>query len=314
MAKVVTVTLNPCLDKTLCVSELKSGEVNRAQKSMLDAGGKGINVSRALTNFGVDNVAMAIVGGDSGELLEKLLKDEGVEYDFLKCQGETRTNYKIFDEVSGDTTDINEPGITISQTVLEEFKQRFGKNLQGAEYAVLAGSIPPGVKSNIYAELIDEANKAGVKVILDTTGERLSEGIKAKPFAIKPNIHELEEVIGKKLKNSSELLEELREMTKSGIELVTVSMGADGAIFMKGNVAYKAGTLPVEVKSAVGCGDSVVAGIVYSLLSGFDLKKTAMISAAAGGITATKDGTNMCTADEVLKSYTNISIDRIEYL
>ncbi len=314
MKKIITVTLNPCLDKTFNLENFEKGRVNRVRERRIDAGGKGINVSRALTNFQTDNLAMGIVGGNNGAALKKLLEREGVESDFLEVLGDTRINYKIFDKNAGDTTDLNEAGIPMTNEILEDFLNKYRKNLRDAEYVVLAGSIPPDTDESIYKLLAQEAAALGVKVVLDTEGEKLKEGIKAKPFAIKPNIHEFEELLGREMKTRSDILDGIKEVRRAGVELVVVSMGGDGAIFMQGDVAYKTRPLPMETKSTVGCGDSVVAGIVYSLVSGFDLKKTAMISAAAGSITASKDGTNMCTKEEVMAVYNNIIADRIEFL
>ncbi len=314
MAKVITVTLNPCLDATLNLEVLTSGAVNRAKKSMLDAGGKGINVSRALKNFGVESVALGIVGGEKGKILKSKLAAEGVAEELFEVEGETRTNYKIFSESTGETTDINEAGIALSRAELDGFFDIYARHLQQAELAVLAGSVPPGLPDSIYRELAEMAAKEGVKVIMDTSGERLKEGIKAKPYAIKPNIDEFSELLARPMKSINDILAGIKEIESGGIELVVVSMGADGAIFMQGDVAYKTGALAVNTKSAVGCGDSVVAGIIYSMLNGYDLKKTAMISAAAGSITASKEGTQMCGIDEVMPLYGNVAVDRIQYL
>lgn len=314
MSKIITLTLNPSLDKTFNLDNFLKGKVNRAQDYRIDAGGKGINVSRALTNFKTENTALGIIGGESGDLLEKLLKKENVDCDFLKTDGQTRTNYKIFDAAGGDTTDINEPGIRMTSEIEQAFFEKYRSHLNSADFAVLAGSTPPNTEPSIYKLLIDEAKKFNVKVILDAEGDKLREGIKALPFAIKPNIHEFEDLCGKTMKSQSDILNGIREIQKSGIELVVVSMGGDGAIFMQKNIAYKTIAPKVAKKSTVGCGDSVVAGIVYSLANGFDLKKTAMFSAACGSVTATKDGTNMCNLDEVSAFCNNIPIDRIEFL
>lgn len=314
MKKVLTVTLNPSLDKTFNLDTFHPGKVNRAFEWRIDAGGKGINVSRALTNFKTANLAVGITGGENGKLLKKLLLEESVESDFLEVEGNTRMNYKIFDKSTNDTTDLNEAGIPMTDDIMKNFMEKYRKNLALADYVVLAGSLPPGCDISIYKTLAEEASKQKVRVILDAEGKTLSEGIKAMPFAIKPNIHEFEDLCGKTMKNRADILNGIKEVHESGVEFVVVSMGGDGAIFMQGNVAYKTTPLSVERKSTVGCGDSVVAGLCYSLINGFDLKKTAMICAAAGSVTASKDGTNMCTKEEIMAVYNNIIADRIEFL
>ncbi len=314
MKKVITVTLNPCVDKTFNLEKFTKGKVNRASDWRIDAGGKGINVSRALTNFKVSNISLGIIGGSTGERLKRLLLAEGIESDFLEVLGDTRTNYKIFDKDTKDTTDINEAGIPMNSMMLEKFLGKYREHLKNAEYVVLAGSLPPDTDKGIYKLLIEEADKAGVRAILDAEGEALKEGITAMPYAIKPNIHEFEELLGRKLNTQNDILEGMREVNKGGIELVVVSMGGDGAIFMKDDVFFKTQPLLMDKKSTVGCGDAVVSGMVYSLVNGFDLKKTAMVASAAGSITASKDGTNMCTKEEVMAAYSNVLTERIEFL
>lgn len=314
LKKIITVTLNPSLDKTFNIGKFEKGKVNRPESARIDAGGKGINVSRALANFQTESVALGISGGENGRILEEILKREGVTADFLKVSGNTRMNYKIFDMHTGDTTDINEQGIYMSEECEKLFSEKYKQALKKSEFVVLAGSIPPNTPCDIYKKLAEVAEKENVKVILDAEGTPLREGIKAKPFAIKPNLREFEDLCGKTMKTQTDILNGMRELCEYGIKFAVVSLGADGAIFMRGRVAYKTGASKVERKSTVGCGDSVVAGMVYSLSKGFDLKKTAMFSAACGSVSATKDGTNMCTINEVNAFYHNIPIDRIEFL
>ncbi len=309
MARVITVTLNPCLDKTIGLNGLKIGEVNRAEEVLLNAGGKGINVSRALKKFGTDNTALGIIGGAGGEQLQKILSAEGVKTAFLKVEGETRTNCKIVDAQNRSTTDINEPGIYIED--LTEFIKLYTGELKGADYAVLSGSIPPGVDCEIYRKLTEIAKAAGVRVILDASGAPLKEGVKAKPYAIKPNLAEFEELLARPMRSTAEVLSGIREVIDSGVELVVVSLGGDGAIFATKDAAYKAGVLDIEVKSTVGCGDAVVSGIVYSLAEGLGLEKMAAFAATAGGITATKAGTEMCGLAEVEGNLAEIKVERI---
>ena len=314
MKKILTVTLNPGLDKTYNLDEFIPGKVNRCSELRLDPGGKGINVSRALTNFKTATLATGIIGGEKGKLLKKLLLEEGVESDFLETEGNTRINCKIFDIKTKDTTDINEPGIPMTPETLNLFTEKYKTHLKSADYVVLAGSTPPGTDEKIYKTLAEEASKQGVRVILDTEGQKLHEGIKALPYAIKPNIHEFEDLCGKTMKNRADILNSIREVHQSGVELVVVTMGAEGAIFMQGNIAYKTLPLSTERKSTVGCGDSVVAAMCYSLVNGFDLKKTAMICAAAGSATAATNGTVMCTKEDITNLYSKVITDRIEFL
>lgn len=310
--KILTVTLNPCIDKTIEIPEFKKGEVNRIKNIRMDAGGKGINASRVLSNSDIETIALSIVGGKTGELLEELLVKENVKFDFLKINGETRTNYKIYDPTTLETTDINESGINISDDVLNEFYQKLIEYLPEASVLVLAGSVPPGCKKTVYSDITSLAKEHDVKVIVDADGELLKYAIDSKPYAIKPNIHELENLLSKELTSDEEIIQAIRELSNKGISLICVSMGKDGACFYKDGQMIKTKPIKVDVKSAVGCGDSMVASIAYSIVHSYDLDTTAKIATAAGSLTAALDGTNTCKINESVDKSKEVEAKIIE--
>ena len=312
--KILTVTLNPCIDKTIELSDFKKGEVNRIENSRTDAGGKGINASRVLSECDIKSIALSIVGGKTGELLESLLRSENVQFDFLKTDGETRTNYKVYDSKSFETTDINESGININEDILNEFYQLLIKYLPSTSVLILAGSIPPGCKKTIYSDITTLAKEYEVKVIVDADGELLKYAIDSVPYAIKPNIHELETLIGRELNSEEDIISAISELSKKGISLICVSVGKDGAYFYKDGQVIKTKPLKVNVKSAVGCGDSMVASIAYSTVHSHSLETTAKIATAAGSLTASKDGTNTCKIDEAIDASKDIEFEMIKFL
>ena len=309
--KIITVTLNPSIDKTVFVEKLNPNELNRAEQTRLDPGGKGVNVARALKNFGVDILATGLIAGESGRRLLDYLSRGGVSVDFYEIDGDTRTNLKILDQSNQKITEINEKGFFVSEQDLNGFRNKFIALLEFTDIVVLSGSLPPGVPQNFYYECIQLAKRKGKKVILDADGEAFVAGVQAAPFAIKPNLPELELVIGKKLSTINEIVKAVMYFLDKGIDIVIVSMGADGAVIGNHDEIYKADTWDISVKGATGSGDSMVAALAYSLLHNYPLTDVAKMTIAAGTITASKVGTQVCTLDEVVESLDYVQLHKI---
>lgn len=309
--KVIAVALNPSIDKTIAIEHLVPYSLNRVVATRTDPGGKGINVAKVLKSFGADVTVTGLIAGSQGKLLLNYLKEADIPADFIKNPGETRTNLKIFDRSENKTTEINEPGFHVTPDVLDSFRQKFKGAVQEAEIAVLCGSIPPGVPEGFYAECIRTAKAAGAKCILDADAGALAQGIKAVPFAVKPNIHELELLNGHTFSNRDEVVKAAERLIETGIQIVIVSMGPDGAIISGQNGTYQAVPWKIEEKSATGAGDSMVAALAYSILNEKPLNDMAKITTAAGTVTASKEGTQTCTLDEVLRSLENVTVTRL---
>ena len=309
--KIFTVTLNPSIDKTISVEKLTPYELNRTISTRLDPGGKGINVARALKNFGVDVLATGLIAGTNGKKLLNNLLEAGITVDFHNIEGETRTNLKILDQSNQEITEINEQGFFVSEKELDGFRKKYKTLLKKTDIVILSGSIPPGVPKDFYFECIQLAKQKGKKVILDADGDAFVEGVQASPFAIKPNLHELELVLGKQLSDTKEIVEAVRLFLDKGIDIVIVSMGAEGAVIGSSTEIYKADTWDIAVQGATGSGDSMVAALAYSLLNDFSLVDMARLTIAAGTITASKAGTQLCTLDEVEKSLDCVHLHKI---
>jgi len=309
---IITVTLNPALDKTVTIQRLDVGGLNRVQSVRLDPGGKGITVARVLNGFGVNVEATGLIAGSQGQRLLENLAAEKINADFLTIKGETRTNLKIVDASNNITTEINEAGFEVAARSMDAFKEKLSTLLNKASYLVLSGSLPPQVDSTIYRELIGMANNKGVKTILDADGKALLEGIQAAPFAIKPNIHELEELAGYKMANDQDIIRAARKILAQGIEIIIVSMGSQGAIIMDKQETYRVRTSPIIPGSTVGAGDSMVAMLVYSRLNQYSLAETAQRVTAAGAVTASKPGTQVCLPVEVEHFLKYIQVEKIE--
>lgn len=309
---VVTVTMNPAVDKTVLVDQIELAGLNRIKEVRMDAGGKGINVAKVLASFGIHTSALAVAGGYQSRLLRDKLEQAGITCGFEEALGETRVNLKVVDESTRQTTEFNERGIQADEAVLTRFTARFAAALEDTQYAVIGGSLPPGAPADYYRMLIEEAHKRQVPVILDADGPAFAEGVEAKPYAIKPNLHELELYFGRRLEDEGELVSAVRELIRiKGIKLVLVSMGGDGSILISGTEAYRARPFPIRPLSTVGAGDSMVAAMVYSLLSGRTLEEMARITSAAGTITASKPGTQVCSIEEVVAKLDQVVLSSI---
>lgn len=297
---VVTVTMNPAVDKTVSVDRVELAGLNRIKEVRIDAGGKGINVAKVLNGFGIRVAALAVAGGYQSRLLRDKLERAGIPCGFEEAEGETRVNLKVVDESTRQTTEFNEPGLEVNGAVLDRFTSRFADSLDGTAYAVIGGSLPPGAPAGYYRTLIEASRDRNVPVILDADGPAFAQGIEAQPFAIKPNIHELEHYLRRKLSRDGQLVAAARELIREkGVQLVLVSMGGDGSILVSETEAYRAKPFPIQPLSTVGAGDSMVAAMVYSLLGGRSLEEMARLTSAAGTITASKPGTQVCGIDEV---------------
>ncbi len=309
--KIVTVTLNPSIDKTITVDGWTQFGLNRALRTRVDAGGKGINVAKVLKDFGANVLVTGLIAGNQGEFLLNRLHDAKIAVDFLEIAGETRTNLKIFDESVHKMTELNETGFWVAEEALEEYRRRFQQAMAQTDVVVLSGSLPPGVPKRFYAECIEIAKLHGVQTILDADGEALAAGIQAIPYAVKPNLHELEMLTGKQFISKAEVAAAAQALIQTGIAVVIVSMGADGAVVVGREEAFQVDSWDIPVKSATGAGDSMVAALAYSLVQQATLYDISKITTAAGTITASKEGTQTCTWKEVQQSLQYVAVNPI---
>lgn len=261
---IITVTMNPAIDKTVEIEQLVPNGLNRIQKVEYDAGGKGINVSKTIHELGGESLAMGFLGGNTGKTIENVLTSWNVRHDFIWVDGETRTNTKVF-EKSGGVTELNEPGPVISDVQVEELIRKICGYTDKETLVVLAGSIPAGVNKNIYATITERVHEKGGSVLMDADGELFRSALKASPDIIKPNQLELEEYIGADYKLSMEELKDLAEKFQAnGIRTVAISMGKAGAMIVRDKFAARCPALSVKAHSTVGAGDAMVAALAYS--------------------------------------------------
>ena len=284
---IVTVTMNPAIDKTVEIDTLCPGGLNRIQRVEYDAGGKGINVSKTIKELGGESIAVGFLGGNSGRTIENVLNQKGIRNDFVWVEQETRTNTKVF-EKSGELTELNEPGPVISPEQSQELLNKISAYASEGTLVILAGSIPSGVDSDIYAQIIRMVHAKGGKVLLDADGKLFRQALKAVPDIIKPNRVELEEYMGIDYRaTEKELLDAAEKFLESGIETIAVSMGKSGAMFVRDGFQVKCPALSVKSHSTVGAGDAMVAALAYAWdqkLGSEDTVKLCMAT-SAGAVT-----------------------------
>ncbi|MER7279372.1 1-phosphofructokinase [Dactylosporangium sp. NPDC000244] len=258
---IVTVTLNPSLDRAMDVGRLARGEVIRATAAHLDPGGKGVNVSRALLANGVPSVAVLPCGGDEGGQLVRLLKAEGVEVLAVPIAGRTRSNITLA-EPDGTVTKVNEPGPELVRAEFDEITDRVLARAGTADWAVLCGSVPPGLPADAYAQLCRRLHGAGIRVAVDTSGPALREAAAAGATLLKPNRDELAEVVGAPLTDLGDVVAAAQQLRDWGAQTVLASLGADGAVLVDADGVI-CGTCPVaRPRSTVGAGDALLAGFL----------------------------------------------------
>jgi len=280
-SKVATLTLHPALDMTVRVQHLRLSEVNRAQEMEMGAGGKGVNVATFLAQSGCRVAAAGFLGEENAQVFEQHFAQFGIEDRFIRIPGSTRVSVKLVDEGSQATTDINLKGPAPSPQAIDRLEEVVDNLAEECGWFMLSGSLPPGVDPGYYAHLIRGLKARGCRVGLDTSGEALRQGIETGPTLVKPNLRELEELAGSQLDGQDDVLPAARGLLGKGIELVVVSMGERGAIFVEAGRALLAVPPRVSVvRSTVAAGDALAAGTIAGKMRGLDLIETARLATA----------------------------------
>lgn len=277
---IVTLTANPAIDQTITVESLTLGAVNRSRTVRLDAGGKGVIVAMRLADYGIPVHATGFLGRDNAALFEQVFARKGIIDDFVRVDGETRVNTKIVDLAHGDTTDLNAVGIQPDTQAMAQLRQTLQGLSASCGWLAIGGQLQACLPSTLYADLIHMACEQGMQVLLDTSGDALRHGIDAGATVIKPNIHELSELLGRELHELSAIKAGAQSLLNAATRLVAVSMGADGALFVSADEAWLARPPQVQVLSTVGAGDSMVAGLLAALTAQLSLADCACLATA----------------------------------
>lgn len=284
---IITVTMNPAIDKTADIETFQYDSLNRISRTVHDAGGKGINVSKTILHLGGKSIATGFLAGDSGTFIEKSLQKMGIETDFVWVEGETRTNMKVVDN-RGKVTEFNEPGPTILAKDLEALILKLEKMANPEVLFVLAGSVPKGIDKDVYGQIIEKVKKKGAKVFLDADGELFVKALEAKPDFIKPNNYELQQYFKFNGEASErDLIKMGKALQDKGIGSVAISLGSKGALFILPVGVIKVPGLKVEAHSTVGAGDAMVAALAYGIDAKLSIEECIKfgVATSAGAVT-----------------------------
>ncbi|MCX6029176.1 MAG: 1-phosphofructokinase family hexose kinase [Chloroflexi bacterium] len=296
---IYTVTLNPTLDKTLSVPRLRPGEVHRARFIRQDIGGKGINVSRALTALGIASRPIGFLGGATGQAMRNRLVAAGYDAAFIEVNGETRQNLTLLDEATGVYTKINEPGPTVGPAHLAGLADLVASLARSGDLWAFSGSLPPGAPDDFYADLIAIVQTAGGLAFLDTSGPALAAGLAARPYGIKPNSEEAAEALGRLVETDEDHVAAARQLVVGQIgnlpytAVVCLTRAAQGLVLALGDEVVIAAPPPVAAASPVGAGDATLAGLLWATLDGCDAVETARRAVACGTAAAMQEGTGV---------------------
>jgi len=278
--KIATVTLNPAIDQTVKVDNFRPNTVNRALAISFDASGKGVNVASFLADYGHDTAVTGYLGKENADIFEQFFASKGIDDCFVRIPGNTRINVKVVDEVNQQTTDINMPGQTPPQEAMNTLLQTIEQLANSCDWFVLSGSLPPHVPTTIYAAIITQLKRQKKRIILDTSGEALWEGIQSGPTIVKPNIEELQHLVRHSLTSDAEIQQAAHQLLNEDIELVVVSMGRQGAMLVEQATTLIATPPTVTVKKTFGAGDAMVAGLVTAQIQGLSLADCGRLATA----------------------------------
>lgn len=308
---VYTVTLNPAVDKTVVIPNFEAGSVNRIQDMRIDAGGKGINVSKCLQSIGSPSIVCAILGGGSGRRILSMVEDMGLTVLPVMVSGETRTNLKIVDAVKHENTDINEPGPEVAKAVFDELRQEIAARVAPGDVVILSGSLPKGADAGLYREWCGYFHNIGVKVLLDADGESMRQGIQATPYLVKPNDMELARLVGRELITEDDLIAAGKQLQSGGIQEVLISRGEKGALYLTQEGAFRADGLKVSVLSTVGAGDSMVAAAAYGFEKGMSAPDRLRLAVAMGSASVTCSGTQAPAAELIWDLFEKVYVQEV---
>lgn len=305
---IITVSLNPAIDRTIYVKEFRTGTLNRVTESRDDPGGKGINVSKLLSVFGIPNIAFAVVGGENGKKLERECLSAGMQMSVVPVDGETRINTKVIDMSSSVTTEINERGPVLDRETSEHIFQKLNEEIGNGDTVVFTGSLPKGAPADLYGKWTEKLREKKVKVILDASGEALAEGLQTGVYAVKPNREELEQLTDCALNRTEDIVSAAEKLSEKGISRIIVSLGSEGAVFVFDGKKYFAPALKVNVKSTVGAGDSMVAALLACEETGKSVEETIRYIMASASAAVMCKGSDTPSRDTVASLLDSVEI------
>jgi len=299
MAAIITVTFNPAIDKLSSVPVLIPEKKLKCTSPVFEAGGGGVNVARAIKKLGGNAIALYLAGGHTGKLFTRMLQDEHVDSIVTETHGYTRENLIVLETASNQQYRFGMPGPEITEPEWRDCLKNI-IHMPGVEWIVASGSLPPGVPTDIFARIARIAKEKNAKLIVDTTGEALRQAVQEGVYLIKPNLGELSSLSGKKDLGLESVEDAAMEIITGGnCEAVVVSMGPTGALLVTRNLVKQIIPPPVKIKSTVGAGDCMVAGIVMQLAADTNLTEAVQYGVACGTAATMNPGTQLCIREDV---------------
>lgn len=306
---ILTICPNPSMDCTIELDSLNVGMLNRINNKIETYSGKALNVAIGVARLGGNCFATGFMFENNANMFDYTLKKEGVRHRFALCEGNVRVNYKIIDN-KAMLTEINDRGENVSQEKQDELVSMVAELAEYSEIAVMSGSLPKGVNADFYQRVLKVIPKK-VKKIVDTEKENLEYALKERPYLVKPNLRELESLVGYSLRGKNEIVKAAGILLGAGAENVLVSLGSEGAILTDGKNSYYCKSANVAVNSTVGAGDSMIASACMQILKGSDMEEILRCSVAAGTASITTSGTNLFYKDKYEEIYEQISVKKI---
>ena len=305
---ILSVTLNPSVDRSLFLEKFEVGDTNRVLRTETDAGGKGVNVARVIVELGAEALATGFVGGGTGSFVKHVLDEEDVPCDFIEIAGETRMNFSIEDKSDNPPTTLNEPGPNISADERTRLFEKLRAFIPRCSYVAMGGSLPVGVEQDAFVQILNLAD--GKPCVVDADGEPMKLALKAKPFMVKPNAHEAERLLDMKVAGQKDALKAAERLHSLGISVAIVSLGEDGAAAVTGQGRYVADSPKVKAVSTIGSGDSLIGGFLYGLENAMSHEDCLRWGVAAGAATAMTDGAGICKRPQVLELLEKVVIHK----
>jgi 6-phosphofructokinase 2 len=309
MERIVTLTMNPSIDISSSVEHVIADRKLRCTLPRYEPGGGGINISRAIRRLGGNSSALYPAGGTFGQMLQNLLEQESIPHYLIQIEESTRETFMILEESSGRQFRFGMPGPTLRET---EWKRCLGTLVAldlKPNFVVASGSLSPGVPEDFYAQLAQITSELGARLIVDTSGEPLRLASQAGVYLLKPNMNEIQNLVGREIQNELELEEMAREFVEKGhSEGIIISLGAGGALMVSKDKCEHVRAPTVPIKSRVGAGDSMVAGIVLGLANGKSLGEAVRFGVAAGTAAVMTPGTELCRREDTERLYQQISV------
>jgi len=304
MKKIVSLAMNPAIDKSSSVEHVIAERKLYCKPPRFEPGGGGVNVSRAIKKLGGESLLLYPAGGYTGQRLKDLLDGEGITQHPVSIEGTTRESLAVLEESTGQQYRFGMPGPVLKNEEWERCLHELSTIYPKPDYLVASGSLPPGAPPDFYARVARIGKEQGVKVIIDTSGDALNRPLPEGLYLIKPNYREFRDLVGRDMKDESQIRAEARKMVQTGrSEILVVSLGAAGALLVSNDITELIRPPTVPIVSKVGAGDSMVAGIVLSLAKGETLRESVLFGIAAGAAAVMTPGSELCRREDAERLY-----------